>query len=149
MKALTICQPFAHLIIQKRKTCENRKWPTNYRGPIYIHAGKSKQWMDVENGIDILSGNRVDSMSFGAVVGIAELVACISIESTLMKEWIAAMTEEQRRHVNGPYCWILDKVAPIGPWPWKGALGLFEIDEDELGRVANRILGIRKPADAR
>lgn len=31
---------------------------------------------------------------------------------------------------------------PIGPWPWRGAQGLWEIDEDELGRVANRELGI-------
>lgn len=142
MKALTICQPYAHLILQGRKTCENRTWPTNYRGLMYIHAGKSRAWMDVENGVDFGSGIRVDSMAFGAVVGIAKLVACIHISSPLMKEWMLKMTDEQRHHVNGPYCWIFDGVSSIGPWPWRGAQGLFEINDDELDRIANREIGI-------
>lgn len=145
MKALTICNPYPYLIIARRKTCENRTWATNYRGPLYIHAGKSRQWMDVENGVDLESGIRVDAMAFGAVVGIAKLVACIHVDSKVLPEWVAKMTEEQRRHVNGPWCWMLEGVTPIGPWPWKGAQGLFEIDEDELGRVANRELGVTAP----
>lgn len=140
MKALTICQPYAHLIIQGRKTCENRTWPTNYRGLIYIHAGKSRQWMDEEDGVDLESGVRVDAMAFGAVVGIARLVACINIESKLLPEWVSKMTEEQRHHVNGPWCWMLQNVQPVGPWPWKGAQGLFDINDDELDAIATRLI---------
>lgn len=149
MKALTICQPYAHLIVQGRKTCENRTWPTNYRGPIYIHAGKSRTWLDVWNrgGEDFDAGYEIPirSMAFGAVVAMAELVACINIESRLLPEWKAKMTEDQQEHVSGPWCWILANVAPIGPWPWRGEQGLFEIDPDELGKVANRELGIEAP----
>lgn len=140
MKALTICQPYAHLIIQGRKTCENRTWPTNYRGLMYIHAGKSRQWMDEEDGVDLESGVRVDAMAFGAVVGIAQLVACIHKDSKLLPEWTSKMTEEQRHHVNGPYCWIFDKINAIGPWPWKGAQGLFDINDDELDAIATRLI---------
>ena len=146
MKALTICQPYAHLIVQGRKTCENRTWSTSYRGPLYIHAGKSRQWLDVEDGIDLESGDPVSQMPFGAVVAIANLVACLHIDSKLLPEWTAKMTDEQRGHVNGDYCWILDKVTPIGPWPWSGARGLFDIDSEELGKVANRELGIKEPS---
>ena len=38
MKCLSICQPFANLIIQNKKTIELRKWNTNFRGVFLIHA---------------------------------------------------------------------------------------------------------------
>ncbi|WP_462265711.1 ASCH domain-containing protein [Mucilaginibacter sp.] len=38
MKALTIRQPWAHLIVLGIKDIENRSWKTNYRGRIYVHA---------------------------------------------------------------------------------------------------------------
>jgi len=140
VKAITICQPYAHLIMEGRKTCENRTWPTNYRGPIYIHAGKSRSWLDIwsNGGEDFDHESRIPirSMDFGAVIAIAELVACIHIESKLLPEWRARMTEEQQHHVNGPWCWILSGVVPVGPWPWRGAQGLFEINPDALSKVA-------------
>lgn len=144
MKALTICQPYAHLILQGRKTCENRTWPTSYRGPLYIHAGKSRQWLcPDEDGKDY--GISHDRMAFGAVVAICNLVAVIHIDSKLLREWMDKMTDEQRVHVNGPYCWIVSHVSPIGPWPWRGAQGLFEINDEDLNSVANRVLGIPEP----
>jgi len=45
MKALTISQPFASLIASGSKFVENRTWPTSYRGPLAIHAGKGTQYM--------------------------------------------------------------------------------------------------------
>ena len=46
MKALTVCQPYASLIvgwpgiaIEDIKQIENRNWKTSYRGPLLIHAG--------------------------------------------------------------------------------------------------------------
>lgn len=52
MKALTICQPYAALICLpstdwRHKRVENRKWFTSYRGPLLIHAGKSRDWLEV------------------------------------------------------------------------------------------------------
>ena len=40
MKALTVRQPWASLIISGAKRVENRSWPTRHRGPLAIHAGK-------------------------------------------------------------------------------------------------------------
>jgi hypothetical protein len=39
MKALSIRQPWAELILQGRKTIELRTWKTSYRGLLVIHAG--------------------------------------------------------------------------------------------------------------
>lgn len=38
MKALTVKQPWASLIVNGIKDIENRTWKTNFRGRIYIHA---------------------------------------------------------------------------------------------------------------
>jgi hypothetical protein len=134
MKAITICQPYAHLIIQGRKTCENRTWPTKHRGPIAIHAGKSRSWLDEENGVDFGSGIQIADMAFGAVVATANLVACIHRESGLLAEWVNKMTREQQGHINGPYCWILADVRPLPrSVPYRGAQGLFDVPSSALG----------------
>jgi hypothetical protein len=143
MKALTICQPYAQLIISGEKRVENRTWPTGYRGPLYIHAGKSRDWLD---DIDL---RRFPNMPFGAVVGIAELVNCVHIDRIEKGDFDQAYPWLlEHEHTEGPWCWILDKVCAIGPWPWRGAQGLFEIDSDELNRVANKELGIAEPVPA-
>lgn len=154
MKAITICQPYAHLIVGGSKRVENRTWPTRHRGRIYIHAGKSREWLtpftdDLGNEWQHLDGNTilVKRLAFGAIVAIASLVDCIEktkIDSGACDEaypWLRA-----HPHTHGPWCWILADVTPIGPWPWRGAQGLFDIDEDELDRVANRELGIKEPS---
>src|SRR3972149_11819690 len=40
MKALSIIQPWAWLIVHGHKPVENRRWPTSFRGQFLIHAGK-------------------------------------------------------------------------------------------------------------
>ena len=40
MKALSLKQPFAELILQGRKKIELRKWNTKFRGEFLIHASK-------------------------------------------------------------------------------------------------------------
>lgn len=40
MKALSLKQPFAELIVSGKKTIELRKWNTNFRGEFLIHASK-------------------------------------------------------------------------------------------------------------
>jgi len=40
MKALTIKQPWAQLIIEGLKDIENRTWQTKFRGRVYVHAAQ-------------------------------------------------------------------------------------------------------------
>lgn len=150
MKALTICQPYAYMIVCGEKRVENRTWSTNYRGRLYIHAGKSRKWLELVDDpiragkqFDFRTGHHLENMAFGAVVAVATLVDCvrmskggsISLAATRAYPWLRT-----HPHSFGPWCWILDKVTAIGPWPWKGAQGLFNIDDAELDAVANREL---------
>ncbi len=40
IRALSIAQPWAELILRERKPFELRTWKTNYRGPLLIHASR-------------------------------------------------------------------------------------------------------------
>lgn len=141
MKALTICQPYAHLIAAGKKRVENRTWSTAHRGLIYIHAGKSREWLDIEGDRDAEYDIPLKSMAFGAVVAIADLVACVHINSVRAGTYDRQFPWLQKHeHTSGPWCWIVDHVNPIGPWPYTGAQGLFEINDDKLDEIATRVI---------
>jgi hypothetical protein len=56
MKILSIRQPWAYLITRGSKNIENRSWPTNYRGPVLIHASlKIDKQPCVDHGLDLFS----------------------------------------------------------------------------------------------
>lgn len=111
MKALTICQPYAHLIVIGEKIVEFRTWPTAYRGPLAIHAGKSRSWL--EEGDE----KQYPAMSFGAIVGIAELIEC-------------------ETSGDGDWDWHLADVRKlVTPIPYKGQRGLFDIPDEVLAEI--------------
>ena len=144
-KCLTIAQPYAFLIQTGVKRVENRTWMTGYRGPLYIHAGKSRDWLtlDREDKFDTAYNISIDQLAFGAIVALATLVDCVHI-GRVAQPHIAAKYPwlEAHEHTQGPWCWILDKVTPLVPRPWRGAQGLFNVDEEELNRQANAALGV-------
>lgn len=112
MKALTIAQPYAHLIARGDKPIENREWPTRYRGPLAIHAGKSRAWLDHDDLTEY------PDMVFGAVVAVAQLVDCRRRED-LPQEL------QRHEHANGPWCWVLAEVRRVKPVACNGARGLW------------------------
>jgi hypothetical protein len=54
MKALSIRQPWAWLILNAGKDIENRDWPTHFRGRFLIHASKGMTHDEYEGGLDTL-----------------------------------------------------------------------------------------------
>jgi len=123
MKALTIKQPWAWLIIRGWKDVENRTWKTNYRGPILIHT--SKQWnvkdLEAANRIiypTTLSDN-VEHYNLGYVIGIAELYDCVEHHDS---KWF-----------EGPYGFLLKNAKQFAiPMKYKGQLGLFDINNKQI-----------------
>lgn len=117
MKALTIAQPYADMIVKGEKIIENRKWPapaTLVGQRLAIHAGKSRSWMDQED-LD----ERPD-MVFGAIVATAELMACMHVDK-LPLHFVT------RDDAQGPWCWIFDHVEKVDPpVPVSGAQRVWE-----------------------
>lgn len=129
MKAATICQPYAHLIVLGEKPIENRTWSTAYRGPLAIHAGKSRSWLGDGDG------KRYPSMAFGAIVAVADLVACLHVWSKEpWPERYAPLRDHE--HTNGPWCFVLENVRRLEtPIPCNGSLGLWIVPEDIASRL--------------
>ena len=69
MKCLSVCQPFAELIVQGKKTIELRKWNTKFRGEFLIHAAKNILLEDFDR-IDLSP----ESMITNAIIGKVNLV---------------------------------------------------------------------------
>lgn len=148
MKAISIHQPFASLIVDDRtlipakwprKRVENRTWASPYIGTkILIHASKTTATLDRLPLRYPMALREV--MPFGALVGTAVISACIRYELGKSFDFVGKATSAKRLdlakfawvnghpHSEGPICWVLDEVLRFPqPIPFKGAQGFFDV----------------------
>lgn len=126
MKALTIKQPWATLIMQGDKKFEFRSWQTKYRGDLLIHAGKG---IDKE-AMKRLSKYLPAELPYGKILGKVKLVDCIKM-SPEFKEML--LKENNDIYTNSSfqenYGWqvsdvqVFEKTIEV-----KGHLSLWEYD---------------------
>lgn len=140
MRAITIHQPWASLIALGEKTIETRSWPTRYRGPIAIHAGKLTR----ERAEDCLEDpyrellvkhglKAIGDLPWGAVVAVATLADCVRMTGH-MYEPASVMEHELGWFAPGRYAWHLSDVVLLPtPVPARGKQGFWDVD---LGSVA-------------
>ena len=119
IKALSVRQPFASLIVIGGKIIEWRSKPIAYRGPLIICASKNPQ-IRMNNG---------KLLPTGAAIGVVNLVDCRPMKK---KDLVAACCEDWRGAVTG-YAWVLEhhqEVIPVpvkgivAPWPWAKRQGI-------------------------
>jgi hypothetical protein len=121
---ITIRQPWASSIIHGGKDIENRTWITKYRGPIYIQSSASIRMAEMVGWQNFVRERKIKfPMSFlhedvedfptGGILGIADLVDCVSSHTS---PWF-----------EGPYGFVLKNPRPVPFYPLKGALGIFRI----------------------
>ena len=118
MKALSLKQPWAELIIQGRKIIETRKWKTNFRGEFYIHASKSKNFLNYGKEL------RIKDMEFGMLIGKAEIVDVKEYKNK--KDF----NKDYNKHFAKnfvKYGFILKNIKRINPRHYKGSLNFFEV----------------------
>lgn len=132
MKVLTLNEPFASLIKNKKKYIETRSWKTNYRGELYIHAGKKKIDKSIYERKELLHLIGDDEMNFSKVVCKCELVDCIYMTSEYI-EYIKEKEPQQficGEYKVGRYAWILKNIQPIQcNKKISGKLGIWNLDE--------------------
>lgn len=137
MRAITVWQPYASLLISDIKKYETRSWKTKYRGPIAIHAAKQpiKQVQkllpeDVQRAINaIVKKHRDKKIAFplSAIVGTAELIECHLIDDSFFK----TLSEDEKMMGDftiGRYAWefknkstalqVPDIIGGQGLWNW-------------------------------
>jgi len=129
--ALTICQPYAHLIATpteqlpegyEQKRIENRRWWTKHRGPLAIHAGKSKHWLDPGDE------DRFPDLVYGAVLALADVIDCVKLGGRRpVPDWI-----KDHQHTEGPYCWVLSNIRRlVKPFPASGKQQIWTVQIPE------------------
>ena len=122
MKALSIRQPWAWLIVNGYKDIENRTWSTDFRGRVYVHAGRKIKSGDFPEQRDYIKQSGIflpEEPPLGAIVGEVTITDCVDTSSS---PWFC-----------GPYGFLLSApVAYKDPIPYRGQLGFFQVEEDKL-----------------
>lgn len=132
MKALSINQPWAWLIVNGYKSIENRDWDTKYRGEFLIHAGKKID----RDAYDFLLGRNIqvpspDELPTGGIVGKSNIINTVHIRDHHL------LADKDKPWFFGDYGFILDGSEPCELITCKGALGFFEPDYNS--RYAERL----------
>jgi ASCH domain len=121
MKALSVCQPWAWAIVAGIKTVENRSRPTRHRGPLVIHASRSRRYLKGDYA-DLLPGLPPwEALDFGALIGVVQVVGSVPLADV-----------EGDPFAVGPWCWLLTGARRIRPVPYKGQVSLFDVPEHLL-----------------
>jgi predicted transcriptional regulator len=120
--ALSIRQPWAELILQGRKTIELRTWETDYRGPFWLHTGRSDE-LDLDRSFGPPDPPR------GAFVGRITLEDISPIDAQRWEQW-RGQHLDSGRYQPGLFAWHLSSAERLRqPVPAPGRLKLFKVDE--------------------
>ena len=122
MKALSIRQPWAWLILNRGKDIENRVWKTQFRGPVLIHAAKGMTFDEYHEAARFVRVNvhpgislpPFDSLPRGGIVGRAEITGCVDDSCS---PWFV-----------GPWGFMLEKPETLPFKPCKGSLKFFDVE---------------------
>lgn len=103
MKAISIKQPWANLILSGEKTIETRTWATDYRGELLL-----------------VSSLKPDIHPAGMAICVVDLVEC--------RPMVFA-DEEAARCAMYPnaYSWVLKNLRPIVWFPVRGQLKIYDV----------------------
>ena len=132
MKALSLLQPWASLVVMGIKQWETRSWSTAYRGELLIHASKGKKAASlVRNPPFSTYIPQFSALPFGALIGQVWLEEVVRVEDLFASpERMESMTIEERafgHYERGRWCWILSNPITFRrPIPVNGTLGLWE-----------------------
>lgn len=153
MRALTINQPYAHLVcyheddlpeFTEQKHVENRTRRTHIRGQIAIHAGVSMKWFRFDDWTFVAKKpSEVPEMAFGAIIGVADIVDCVDAKTSVGQDMLIRYV-----HASGPFMYVLKNVHRLEkPIPCKGAQGFWTVPE-EIERQVNESGKIYVPFDS-
>jgi hypothetical protein len=124
MKALSLWQPWAHLVASGAKRIENRPWQTRFRGRFLIHAAKKQDdplgcaEMCAKRGIALPD---VRSLPRGGIVGVAKVADCVASSKD---PWFF-----------GPWGFVLEGAIALPFLPLRGERGFFDVNDDVLAEL--------------
>lgn len=153
MKALTLWEPWATLVVHGAKLFETRPWSTLYTGRLAIHA--AKHWTEELEGLcftdpfhrallQCLDAGSPVPRHRGCILGTVRLVGCHMIDGRFSTTVGYAHGRQELEFGNwepGRVAWELrDPEVLDQPVPWRGQQGLWELPKDwrEQGPTGGR-----------
>lgn len=135
VKAISLWEPWASLVMIGAKKFETRSWWPNYTGPLAIQA--AKKWnrelatlCRTEPFKSVLAGagiNSPDDFHFGCALGLVDLIEAISTEA--VRGRISRQERAFGDYSDGRVAWRLDNARRFPePLPVRGHQGLWYID---------------------
>lgn len=124
MKALSIRQPWAWLIVHGGKDVENRTWQTQIRGRFLVHASQGMSRQEYFEAAEFARSRGVtlpafDALVRGGIIGSVELYDCALYSPS---PWYM-----------GEVAWALRDPMPLPFTPMKGRLRFFNVGLQALG----------------
>ena len=118
--AVSIRQPWAHLLLSRDMPIANMDWTTAYRGDLLIHASRShtrREWDKARHWIESHKFQGVDlppmsELPVGAIVGRAKLTRVTQAHKSPWSQ-------------PGFYHWVFEEPEHLLPWEHRGQQGLF------------------------
>jgi hypothetical protein len=142
VKALSLTQPWAHLVMLGAKQWETRSWKAFHRGEIAIHASKNyPNWArnyEINRHFKealVRASSRPNDV-IGKIIAIATLTDCRPTTDFWIEEMYPAsdravvISDAEAAFGNfeaGRYAFKLENVRPVKPIECKGALGLWTV----------------------
>lgn len=128
MKVISIIEPFASLIKNKKKYIETRSWKTSYRGEIYIHASSKsipKSWKNNPNYM------LVNETNYGHIICKCKLVDCVYMDDDFINNIKKNNYQEYLLGIYeiGRYAWVLEDIVVIDKIKAKGHLGIWNYED--------------------
>ena len=125
MKALSIRQPWAWLIIYGGKDVENRSWKTNYRGEFLVHAAKLIDYHAygelIAKGVKLPA---IKDLQTGGIIGKATITDCTFNPPN--RQWYMPLPS------HPVYAFVLKDPQPSRFMQYPGKLNFFDIPDDQL-----------------
>lgn len=151
MKALSVCQPFAQLIVSGFKRYETRPWCTSFRGRLFIHASRSVrtdhtrlfELAAIGNHLGNLGFENFNALPLGAIVGEATLTRIFMTEQ--VSDDLADEEKAVGDYSINRYAFRLE--GPLmyeRPIPASGKLGLWELEDSDAASAAGLAVRVRR-----
>lgn len=132
MKALSLLQPWASLVVMGVKKIETRSWRTAHRGELLIHASVGKKGGVLTNDPPFKKYIAdFNQLPFGAIIGKVVLEDIVPVEELFFSDaHLNALTLEEKAfgdYTKRRFAWMLsDPEIFTEAIVMKGSLGLWE-----------------------